>query len=107
MHALDALGNSVRREILVGLRAHPATVGEIASRFSVSRPAISRHLATLQQAGLVTAKASGTHTVYAIRIEGLTPVRSYLDGFWDTALERLEQLARSEAHGARGAKSRP
>ncbi len=47
MHALDALGNPVRREILVRLRAKPATVGEIAARFPVSRPAISRHLAML------------------------------------------------------------
>jgi len=97
MHALDALGNPVRREIVVRLRARPATVGEIAARFPVSRPAISRHLAMLQQAGLVTARASGARTLYAIRLEGLAPVRSYLDGFWDEALARLEQLARREA----------
>lgn len=97
MHALDALGNPVRREILVRLRARPATVGEIAARFPVSRPAISRHLAMLQQAGLVTARANGARTVYAIRLEGLAPVRAYLDGFWDVALARLEQLAQREA----------
>lgn len=97
MHALDALGNPVRREILLGLRARPATVGEIAARFPVSRPAISRHLAMLQQAGLVTTQASGARTLYAIRLEGLAPVRAYLDGFWDAALARLERLAREDA----------
>jgi DNA-binding transcriptional ArsR family regulator len=94
MHALDALGNPVRREILVRLRAKPATVGEIAARFPVSRPAISRHLAMLQRAGLVTSRAAGARTLYAVRLEGFAPVRAYLDGFWDTALARLEQLAK-------------
>jgi DNA-binding transcriptional ArsR family regulator len=94
MHALDALGSPVRREILTRLRARPATVGEIASRFSVSRPAISRHLATLQKAGLVTSQAAGASTIYALRLEGFAPVRAYLDSFWDTALARLEELAK-------------
>jgi DNA-binding transcriptional ArsR family regulator len=97
MHVLDALGSPIRREILVGLRARPATVGEIAARFPVSRPAISRHLATLQRAGLVTTRASGVHKVYSVRLEGFAPVRAYLDGFWDTALARLEKLARRPA----------
>lgn len=100
MHALDALGSPVRREILVRLRARPATVGEIAARFPVSRPAISRHLSVLQQAGLVTARARGARTVYAVRLEGMAPVRAFLDGFWDVALARLEQLATREAEGA-------
>ena len=99
MHALDALGSPVRREILVRLRARPATVGEIAARFPVSRPAISRHLATLQRAGLVTTRSSGGRRLYAIRLEGFAPVRAYLDGFWDTALARLEQLARRGSGG--------
>ena len=99
MHVLDALGNSIRREILVGLRARPATVGEIAARFPVSRPAISRHLATLQRAGLVTTRADGVRTLYSVRLEGFAPVRAFIDGFWDTALSRLEQLARSPKAG--------
>jgi DNA-binding transcriptional ArsR family regulator len=93
MHALDALGNPVRREILVRLRAKPATVAEIAERFPVSRPAISRHLAMLRSAGLVTSRSTGAHRVYSVRLEGFAPVRAYLDGFWDTALARLEELA--------------
>jgi DNA-binding transcriptional ArsR family regulator len=97
MHALDALGNPVRREILVRLRARPATVGEIAARFPVSRPAISRHLAMLRDAGLVTLRGKE----YAIRLEGFAPVRAYLDGFWDTALARLEELARRDGEAKR------
>ena len=94
MHAFDALGNPVRRRILLRLRAQPATVGEIAARFSVSRPAISRHLANLQRAGLVTTRSAGARKLYVVRPEGFAPVRAYLDGFWDTAFARLEELAR-------------
>src|SRR5271156_73855 len=54
MNALDALGNPIRREILAALRRAPMPVGALAARFSVSRPAISRHLRVLQDAGLVT-----------------------------------------------------
>ena len=93
MHVLDALGNPIRRDILVRLRKRPATAGEIAERFPVSRPAISRHLAMLRRAGLVTLERDGSRKVYAVRLEGFLPVRSFLDGFWDIALARLEKLA--------------
>jgi DNA-binding transcriptional ArsR family regulator len=93
MHALDALGSPVRREILRSLRATPLSVGEIASRFPVSRPAISRHLRVLEDAGLVEARAEGTRNVYAVRMQGFASVREFLDEFWDVALARLQELA--------------
>ncbi len=93
-HALDALGSPIRREILRELRASPLSVGELAARFPVSRPAISRHLRTLEEAGLVEARAEGARNLYAVRMQGLVPVREYLDEFWDAALARLEALAK-------------
>jgi len=94
MNALDALGNSTRREILAELRRVPMPVGELATRFAVSRPAISRHLRVLQDAGLVTPEERGTQNVYAVRVQGFRAVREYVDSFWDVALSRLEELAR-------------
>lgn len=94
MHALDALGNPVRRDILVALRARPLAVHEIAARFPVSRPAISRHVRVLEDAGLVEATRHGRQSVYAVRLEGFATVRAYIDSFWDVALERLADLAR-------------
>jgi DNA-binding transcriptional ArsR family regulator len=96
MHALDALGNSVRRDILVALRDRPLAVHEIAERFSISRPAISRHVRVLEDAGLVEATAQGRESLYAVRLQGFASVREYLDGFWDVALQRLAALAREE-----------
>ncbi len=95
VHALDALGNPVRRQMLVVLRRQPLSVGQLARRFPVTRPAVSRHLRVLMDAGLVSARRQGREQLYAIRLQGFASVREFMDGFWDTALERLEALARA------------
>jgi DNA-binding transcriptional ArsR family regulator len=94
MHVLDALGNPVRRAILQQLRAGPRSVGDIAARLPVSRPAVSRHLRVLEDAGLVQAREEGTRNLYSIRMHGFARVREFVDDFWDTALARLEELAK-------------
>jgi len=93
MNALDALGNPIRRKILIELRRAPMPVGALADRFSVSRPAISRHLRVLQDAGLVDSSERGAQNVYAVRLQGFRSVREFIDSFWDAALSRLEELA--------------
>jgi len=94
MHVLDALGNPVRRAILQELRAGPRAVGDIAAGLPVSRPAVSRHLRVLEDAGLVQAREQGARNLYSIRMQGFASVREFVDDFWDTALARLEELAR-------------
>jgi DNA-binding transcriptional ArsR family regulator len=94
MHALDALGSPVRRAILCELRARPLSVGEIAARLPVSRPAVSRHLRALEEAGLVRAREEGTRNIYSVHMQGFASVREFVDAFWDTALARLQELAR-------------
>jgi DNA-binding transcriptional ArsR family regulator len=94
LHAFDALGNPVRRDILTTLRTSPLAVGELAARFPVSRPAISRHLRVLEDAGLVEHRTQGARSVYAVRVHGFASVRDFLDEFWDTALSQLEELAK-------------
>ena len=94
MNALDALGNPVRRDILIELRRSPMPVGALAQRFAISRPAVSRHLRVLQVAGLVVPSERGTQNVYAIRVQGFRAVQEFIDSFWDVALTQLEELAR-------------
>ncbi len=94
VHPLDALGNPVRRDMLRALRKTPMTVGDLAKRFPVSRPAVSRHLRVLEEAGLVETRTTGKHSVCAVRVQGFAPVRAYIDEFWDVALARLEELAK-------------
>jgi DNA-binding transcriptional ArsR family regulator len=105
MDALDALGSPVRRDILVALREGPLSVGSLANRFPVSRPAISRHLKVLEAAGLVAQSERGTQNLYSVRVEGFRSVQTFLDSFWDVALNRLEALARASAKQPRRGRS--
>jgi DNA-binding transcriptional ArsR family regulator len=93
MNALDALASPVRRNILRALRGRPLAVHELARRFPVSRPAISRHLRMLERAGLVESRADGKRSMYSVRVQGFAEVRAFIDEFWDTALARLAALA--------------
>ena len=94
INALDALGSPVRRDILMKLRTSSLSVGDLAASFPVSRPAISRHLRILEDAGLVECRMVGTRSYYTVRLQGFVAVREYLDQFWDAALARLEELAK-------------
>lgn len=91
---LDALGSPMRREILQALRSRPLAVGEIADRLPVSRPAISRHLKILEEAGLVEVQEIGTRNIYSVRLQGFASVRDFMDDFWSSALDRLQDLSR-------------
>lgn len=84
----------MRRAILKELRANPLAVGEIAERLPVSRPAISRHLRILEEAGLVEVQENGTRNVYSVRLQGFASVREFMDDFWTSALDRLQELSR-------------
>jgi DNA-binding transcriptional ArsR family regulator len=89
----DALGNPVRREILRRLAAGPLNVGALAGAFTVSRPAISRHLAVLEAAGLVRHEPAGTRNVYALAENGFSVGARWLNQFWDEAEARLRIVA--------------
>ena len=62
----EALSSTVRRKILAYLAHAELTAGEIASRFSLSKPAISQHLAVLENAGLVTSEKRGQYVHYRL-----------------------------------------
>jgi DNA-binding transcriptional ArsR family regulator len=91
--ALSALGEPTRRAIFDRLAGGPMAVGEIARGLPVSRPAVSQHLRVLKDAGLVRDRADGTRRLYQVDQAGLTALRDYLDGFWDTALEAFREEA--------------
>jgi DNA-binding transcriptional ArsR family regulator len=62
----NALASTARRKILAYLSASDLTAGEIASRFSMSKPAISKHLQILESAGLVKAEKEGQFVRYSL-----------------------------------------
>ena len=85
--ALAALADPTRRELFERLRSGPRAVGELARGVTVSRPAVSQHLAVLKAAGLVRDTASGTRRVYEIDPKGLGAIRAWLDDMWGGALD--------------------
>jgi DNA-binding transcriptional ArsR family regulator len=100
---LDALGDPTRRLVFIRLRGGARSVGEIADRMDVSRPAVSQHLKILKAAQLVTDRAEGTRRLYAVDQRGINSLRSWLDGFWDQALIAFKEAAEQEA--AKGIKT--
>ena len=94
--ALQAIAEPRRREILRLIQGQERTVGDIADRFEVTRPAISQHLRVLREAGLVVERRDGTRRFYRARPEGLVELRAYLEGFWDQQLEALKDAAEAE-----------
>ncbi|MGH8895093.1 MAG: ArsR/SmtB family transcription factor [Actinomycetes bacterium] len=89
-----ALGDGTRREILEELRRRPCSVGALAEMLPVTRPAVSQHLKVLQEAGLVGHRSEGTRNVYHLDPSGLEPLRSWLDAFWQDALDSFAEHVR-------------
>jgi DNA-binding transcriptional ArsR family regulator len=89
----EALGDPNRREILRLLSAGDKPVQEIAAAMPISRPAVSRHLRLLKDAGMVAEQAQGTRRIYHLQPEGMRAVQEYLEGIWGDAAARFRMLA--------------
>jgi DNA-binding transcriptional ArsR family regulator len=93
----DALGDPTRREILRLLSEGGRPVHEIAATLPISRPAVSRHLRLLKEAGMVAERAEGNRRIYQLQDEGLRAVQEYLLGVWGEAAARFRLLAENTA----------
>ncbi|WP_040338750.1 ArsR/SmtB family transcription factor [Candidatus Blastococcus massiliensis] len=98
---MAALADPVRRE-LVALLAHgEVSAGELADRFPVSRPAVSRHLRVLREAGLVRSRTEGRHRLYALDPRPLREIDDWLEPYRDLWAQRLDALDTEIARGRR------
>jgi DNA-binding transcriptional ArsR family regulator len=89
----EALGDANRRAILTLLGDGDRSVGELARALPISRPAVSRHLRLLREAGLVAEEPRGTRRIYRLREQGIEAVRSCLEGVWGEAAVRFRLTA--------------
>ena len=90
-----ALADPTRRAILTRLAEGEATVAELAAPFSMSQPAISRHLKVLEHAGLISRSRRATARLSRLEAEPLREVTAWLaryQRFWDESHERLDDL---------------
>lgn len=103
-----AIADPVRREILLMLRDESLSAGQVAERFEISRPAVSRHLRVLREAGLVRDAADGRRRVYTLVTAPLEGLSEWLGRLtaprgWEHRLDALE----TEVHRARRDRRRP
>lgn len=99
LRVFRAISDPIRREILDILRSKDLPAGEIAERFPVSRPAISRHLRVLRGAGLVTENRVAQARIYSLNPAPLAQIDRWLAEyrvFWAARLHDLKDFVESE-----------
>jgi DNA-binding transcriptional ArsR family regulator len=80
----QALADPIRRDILRMLRDRPVSAGAIAGAFDVTRPAVSRHLRVLREAGLVRDELVGRERLYQLEPKALIPLEAFLQELRET-----------------------
>jgi DNA-binding transcriptional ArsR family regulator len=76
------------------------SVGEVADALPISRPAVSRHLRLLKEAGLVVEEPQGTRRIYRLHDEGVAAVERFLTEVWGDAVSRFRLMAENARPGA-------
>src|SRR5437588_7895669 len=98
---LRAIADRTRRQILAQVWDGERTAGEIAAKFTITRPAVSQHLAILRESQLVTVRREGTRLLYRADLAGVARLRGELGRFWDEHLAQLKHSAEASARKAR------
>lgn len=97
--AFAALADPTREQIVRLLLQGEKSVGEIADKLPVSRPAVSKHLRLLEGAGIVTFRSLATRNVYSVDPRALQSLRDELNRMWELALARYALVANNRAAG--------
>jgi DNA-binding transcriptional ArsR family regulator len=108
VHALDVLGDPVRRRILEllaeGEQPAGAVVEVISSEFGIGQPAVSMQLKVLREAGFTDVRAEGRRRIYAVAAGPLAEVDAWLTpfrAFWEQRLDALDTELRRGARTSR------
>ena len=99
MNAFAALSDSTRLAIVELLGSGEHTAGAIGERFPISAPAVSQHLKTLREAGLVRVRVDGQRRIYSLDPHGFAEMESWLArmrGFWGGRLDALERALKED-----------
>jgi DNA-binding transcriptional ArsR family regulator len=103
--ALRALAEPNRRTILRLVWDRERPESDIASHFSVTPSAVSQHLRVLKEADLVTERREGTRRLYRARPDTIEALRTFLDDYWTSGLDRLRDAAEAAERTKRKRKS--
>jgi len=83
---LTVLADPTRQALLQMLRRKQMTVGELAARLPVSRPAVSQHLKLLSSANLLLEERTGTRHYFSLNPKGFEEIHTYISSIWQDAL---------------------
>jgi DNA-binding transcriptional ArsR family regulator len=96
LEMLAVLADSTRQTVISLLRQGPSTVGELAEKLPVSRPAVSQHLQVLKAAGLLEEERRGTRHYFRLNAKSLAELRDHIDAMWRDALTAFSGFASQE-----------
>jgi DNA-binding transcriptional ArsR family regulator len=99
MEVFEALGDPTRRRIVELLADHERSAGELAGHFRVSRPAVSKHLRVLREAGVVHVRGDAQKRIYRLEPRALSTAEGWLARhrqFWEQRLDALETQIEKE-----------
>ena len=94
-----ALSDRTRRAILMNVRSGDRSVNEVAAQFDISLPAVSKHLGTLERAGLITRRKKGRYRFCHVEprmLQNATAWLDYYQSFWNDRLEGLKNFVEAE-----------
>ena len=94
---LKALADPRRQQILRLVWNAEHAAGEVAAQFEISRPAVSKHLRVLREAGLIEERRKGTQRLYRARQQSLEDVRRFVESFWNDGLAAVKRASESDA----------
>ncbi|HEY3455081.1 MAG TPA: metalloregulator ArsR/SmtB family transcription factor [Bryobacteraceae bacterium] len=93
---LGAFSHPTRQAIVDLLRQRPSTVGELAGRLPITRPAVSQHLQALKSIGLVKEERRGTRHYFHLDPKSLAELRAHIESMWRDALAGFSNFANKE-----------
>ena len=92
MDVYEALADPTRREIVAMLSAGERNAGDLAARYAMAGPSVSRHLKVLRESGLIAFRQQATSRVYRLEPERLEEVRQWMDAVLDATRARFDRL---------------
>ena len=103
MDVYEALADPTRRQIVSMLAAGERSAGDLAGRFEMAGPSVSRHLKVLRESGLISYRREATSRLYRLEPEPLQLVRQWMEAQLDVVKARFDRLgARLDAMKERG-----
>ncbi len=101
LDGFQVIGDPSRRKMLMLLSQDVLTINSLAENFDMSRPAVSKHVKILENAGFISIKDIGRERYCTLKKDGFEELQawiSYFDEFWGSKLKKLEMLLNNKLH---------